>query len=127
VQLAETNQLNVENLAAFYNRRARFADEAKVLEKRLFATENADEKAQIFSRLIETARLHDLQEYLSPKFYEKVLEKNLSLYPVFEQLIERFSEEENYSEALKFARRAKSNFPKNKTFCSNGKFPFCLK
>lgn len=115
VQLAETNQSNLENLVAFYNRRARFSDEAKVLEKRLFATENADEKAQVFSRLIETARLHDFGEYLSAAFYEKALEKNLAAYPIFEQLIERFSEEENYAEALKFTRQAKSNFPEKQS------------
>ena len=111
VQLAEADQSNLENLAAFYHRRARFSDEAKVLEKRLFATENADEKAQVFSRLIEAARLHDFGEYLSAAFYEKVLEKNLSGFPIIEQLIQNFSEEENYAEALKFTRQAKSNFP----------------
>jgi len=111
VQLAEINQQSLENLAAFYNCRARFFDEAKVLEKRLFATESADEKAEMFSRLIQTARLHDFGEYLSPAFYEKVLEKNLAVYPIFEQLIQGFSEEENYAEALKFTRQAKSNFP----------------
>ncbi|MBA3783966.1 MAG: hypothetical protein H0X15_00245, partial [Acidobacteria bacterium] len=115
VQLAETNQPNLENLAAFYNRRARFSDEAKVLEKRLFATENADEKAMIFFRLMETARLHDFGEYLSPAFYEKALEKNLAVYSIFEQLIERFSEEENYTEALKFTRQAKSKFPEKQS------------
>ena len=101
IQLAETTQPNLENLAAFYNRRARFSNEAKVLEKRLFATENADEKAQVFSRLIETARLHDFEEYLSPAFYEKVLGKNLSVYPIFEQLIERFYEDENYGKTCR--------------------------
>ncbi|MEO6587865.1 MAG: hypothetical protein ABIP06_00940, partial [Pyrinomonadaceae bacterium] len=115
VHLAETSEPNLENLAAFYHRRARFSDEAKILEKRLFATENADEKAQIFSRLIEASRLHDFGEYLSPAFYEKVLEKNLSIYPIFEQLIERFSEEENYAEALKFTRQAKSKFPEKQS------------
>ena len=111
IQLADADQKNLENLAAFYHRRARFLDEAKVFEKQLSATENADEKTKIFSRLIETARLHDLPEYLSPAFYEKVLEKNLGVYPIFEQLIERFSEEENFAEALKLLRQAKINFP----------------
>ncbi|MDQ3750117.1 MAG: hypothetical protein M3367_14075 [Acidobacteriota bacterium] len=115
VQLAEANQPSLENLAAFYNRRARFSDEAKVLEKRFLAVENADEKAEVFSRLIEAARLHDFGEYLSAAFYEKVLEKNLAVYPIFEQLIERFSEEENYAEALKFTRQAKSNFPEKQS------------
>ncbi len=115
VSLAETNQSNLENLAAFYNRRARFSEEAKVLEKRLFATENEDEKARFFSRLIETAQLHGFEEYLSPAFYETVLEKNPAVYPIFEQLIERFSEEENYAEALKFTRQAKSNFPEKQS------------
>ncbi|MCY7346228.1 MAG: hypothetical protein LH614_08395 [Pyrinomonadaceae bacterium] len=114
-QSAEISQANLENLAAFYNRRARFDDEAKVLEKQLSATEDADEKAAIFSRLIETARLHDLGAYLEPAFYEQFLEKNPAIYPIFEQLIERFSEEQNYAEALKFTRQAKNNFPEKQS------------
>ena len=115
VQLAETNQPALENLAAFYNRRARFSDEAKVLEQRLFAAETEDEKAEIFSRLIEKARLHDFEEYLSPAFYEKVVEKSLGIYPIFEQLIQNFSAEENYAEALKFTRQARKNFPEKQS------------
>lgn len=77
----------------------------------MFAAENAEEKTQIFSRLIETARLHDFGEYLSAAFYEKVLEKNLAVFPIFEQLVERFSEEKNYAEALKLLRQTKKSFP----------------
>ena len=126
IQLAGTSPPNLENLAAFYHRRARFTDEAKVLEKRLFAAENADEKAQIFSRLIETARLHDFGQYLSPAFCEKVLETNLAVYPIFEQLIERFAEEENYPEALKFTRQAKNNFPEKQSVLLEREISFLL-
>lgn len=115
IKSAEKNPQNLDSLAAFYQRRARFSDEAKILEKQLSATENDNLKTQIFSRLIESARIHDFQEYLSPEFYEKITENNSAIFPIFEQLIENFTAEQNYAEALKYIRQAKSKFPEKQS------------
>lgn len=108
--LAEIDAAKLENLAAFYERRAQFEREAETLEKILFSTA-ADRRAATFERLLDTARKHDLKQYLQTSFYAKAAKQNADVYPIFERLIDNLTEEKNYAEALDFARQAKIQFP----------------
>ena len=63
IHLAEIDFAKLENLAAFYHRRARFEKEADVLNRILFSMA-AEKRAVVFEKLIDLARIHDLKEYL---------------------------------------------------------------
>jgi len=110
IHLAETDAARLENLAAFYHRRARFEAEADVLSKILFSIE-AERRVAVFERLIDLARMHDLPEYLNQEFYARVAKENPGAFEVFQKLAEKLAEEKNYAEALKFLRDAKRQFP----------------
>ncbi|MGI8639019.1 MAG: tetratricopeptide repeat protein [Pyrinomonadaceae bacterium] len=99
-----------ENLVAFYERRAEFAKKAETLEKML-ALASEEKRALIFSRLIGFARIHELEKYLKPEFYQQIAAQNPSVFPIIEQLIDKLTEEKNYAEALKILREYKDKFP----------------
>src|SRR5439155_17204412 len=86
-QLVAIDKKYANNLTSFYERRGRYADEAALLRRRL-ATADEDARPAIFEGLLETARVHDLKEYLRPEFYKDVVAQNGDVYPVFEKLIE---------------------------------------
>ncbi|HEX8734024.1 MAG TPA: hypothetical protein VF721_01790 [Pyrinomonadaceae bacterium] len=108
--LAEQEAARLEDLAAFYHRRARFEKEALVLRK-ILATTGAKNRAAVFERLIDLARMHDLQEYLKPEFYAEVAQENPDVFDIFQRLVKKLAEEKNYAEALKFLRAARAQFP----------------
>lgn len=113
LRLAEIEISKLETLAAFYHRRARFPAEAEVLRKILFSTA-PENRAAVFERLIDLARIHDLKNYLNDDFYAEVIKENPDVFEIFEKLIGKLSEEKNYAEALKFTRRARAQFPERK-------------
>ncbi|MGI8787700.1 MAG: hypothetical protein ACR2HG_08080 [Pyrinomonadaceae bacterium] len=110
IRLAKIDSSKNETLVEFYERHAEFEKEAAILEKILF-TEKAENRPAIFERLIETARQHDIKNYLQPEFYDRVARENPSVFAIFRELIKKFSEEKNYAEALNFTRQAKRQFP----------------
>lgn len=113
IRLSEIDALKTDALAAFYHRRADFGKEAEVLRKLLFTTD-VEQRADVFERLIETARIHDLKAYLNADFYAEVVRENPSAHLIFETLIDNLVEEKNYAEALKFVRQAKAQFPERR-------------
>ncbi|HEX9928606.1 MAG TPA: tetratricopeptide repeat protein [Pyrinomonadaceae bacterium] len=114
IHLTEVESSKLENLAAFYHRRARFEKEAEILRKLLF-TVKAENRAVVFGRLIDLARKHDLKQFLQNDFYAQVARENAEIYEIFEQLIHNLTEEGNFAEALNFIRRAKAPFPERKS------------
>ncbi len=110
IHLAKIDFSENETLAAFYDRRAEFEREAEVLRKILFSA-NAEKRAATFEKLIDLARVHDLQIYLQTDFYAAVAAENPNVYTVFERLVDNLAEEKNYAEALKFLRQANAQFP----------------
>lgn len=113
IRLSEINAAKIDALAAFYHRRGEYEREGEVTRKILFTTEPAN-RAAAFEKLIDLARIHDLKAYLNADFYAKVVAENPNAYSIFHKLIEKLSEEENYSEALKFVRQAKTQFPERR-------------
>src|SRR5207247_6304248 len=112
-QLVAIDKKYANNLTSFYERRGRYADEAALLRRRL-ATADEDARPAIFEGLLETARVHDLKEYLRPEFYKDVVAQNGDVYPVFEKLIEQFTNDREYTKALAYVRMAESQFPDKK-------------
>lgn len=112
--LAEIDRSKLEDLAAFYERRAQFGKEAETLKKILFSA-MVEKRAAAFEKLIDTARKHDLKEYLQTGFYSEITKENPNVYPIFERLIDNLKEEKNYAEALNFARQAKTQFPEKQS------------
>jgi len=112
--LAEIDGSKLEDLAAYYERRAQFEKEAETLKKILFST-TLEKRAEVLERLIDTARKHDLKEYLQTAFYSEITKENSNFYPIFERLIANLIEEKNYAEALNLARQAKTQFPEKQS------------
>ncbi len=113
-RLALIDPTKLENLAAFYERRGQFEEQAETLEK-ILAAADAAKRGAIFERLIDTARKHDLKVYLQPDFYAKISENNFAVYEIFERLIDNLTEEKNYAEALDFIAQAKAQFPSRRS------------
>ena len=114
IRLSEINAAQNETLAAFYERRGDYEKNAEVLRKILFTTEAAN-RAEVFERLIDAARIHDLKQYLQPSFYEQVVKENPDAFEIFLKLSEKLIEENDYAEALKFVRQARQMFPAKQT------------
>lgn len=110
LQLVELEPKRLEYLAGFYGRRGWFEKEAATLQKMLTVS-TPQEKPVIFEWLIESARKHELKQYLQPEFFQQVAKDNPDIYPIFEDLIKKLTEQADYTEALNFIRQAKANFP----------------
>jgi tetratricopeptide (TPR) repeat protein len=105
----------LETMAAFFDRRAKFTDEAKTLE-RLMQTAPLERRAEVFARLLELARTHLLQKYLAPEFYEQTLVQNPAAFEIIQQYLEKLVEEKSYPAALKLVRRYQDRFPDRRSF-----------
>jgi cellulose synthase operon protein C len=114
IRLSEIDAAKNDTLATFYQRRGAYQKEAEVLRKILFTTEPQN-RAAIFERLIDTARIHELKEYLQPAFYEQVTKENPDTFDIFRKLSEKLVEENDYSEALKYVRQARQMFPEKQS------------
>jgi hypothetical protein len=115
IRLSEIDAEKLETLAAFYHRRARFDREAETLRKILFSAATK-KRAAIFERLIDSARIHELNEFLNDDFYAQIADENPNLYEIFEKIADKLAEEKNYAGALKFLRSAKNRFPARRDF-----------
>jgi tetratricopeptide (TPR) repeat protein len=113
-RLAAADASKLELLAAFYERRARFPEQAEIVRKILFASDS-QERPAIFARLLELDRKHELKTYREKAFYDRIVEENPELYAIFEQIADRLVEDGNRDEALAFVRRAKARFPERKS------------
>lgn len=102
-------------LADFSHRRAQFEAEAEALE-RMLQVAPQENRVEIFASLIELARTHRLQKYLSPAFYQQTLAQNPSAFGIIEQYIQKLLDERNYEEALKVLREYRKNFPERQTY-----------
>jgi cellulose synthase operon protein C len=112
----QSNKLEaLETLAAFLDRRAQFAKEAATLE-RMLTSAPPERRARIFARLVELARVHGLENYLKPDFYQKYLAQGVAVFEIIEQLIDKLVEEENYTEALKVLRQYRDGFPARRSY-----------
>lgn len=110
IRLAEKDETRSERLAAFYERRARFDDEAKILNKMLSGADPS-QRPSIFGRIVDLAREHDLKQYTQLKFYREVAAQNTDVFPVFDKLIDRLANDGEYPAALEILQRAKALFP----------------
>lgn len=110
IRLAEKDEKRSEALAAFYERRARFDDEAKILNKMLSSADPSARPA-IFSRIVDLAREHDLKEYTRLEFYREVAAQNTDVFPVFDNLIDRLAKYGENPAALEILQQAKALFP----------------
>lgn len=114
IRLSEINVAKNDALAAFYQRRGAYQKQAEVLRKILFTTE-AQNRAAVFEKLIDTARIHELKEYLQPAFYEQVAKENPDTFDIYRRLSKKLVEEKDYSEALKYVRQARQLFPEQQS------------
>ncbi len=110
VALQHDSDTALETLAAFYDRRAEFAQEAAVLE-RLLTRAPVAAQASLLRRLVELARVHRLAKYLAPEFYEGVIAQDPSAYEIIEQYIDKLIAERNNAAALQVLRAHKTRFP----------------
>jgi len=115
VEIQRNDQAALNTLSAFFHRRAQFDDEAATLE-RIAAIAPPYEKANILRELIELARVHKLENYISPNFYKQIADQNPVVFEIITQYIDKLVEEKDYAEALKAARQYENYFPADKNY-----------
>jgi tetratricopeptide (TPR) repeat protein len=115
VQLQTDSPEALETLAAFHDRRAQFEKEAATIE-RMLAVAPAGRRAQIFGRLVDLARVHRLEHYLKPDFYQKYIAQDAGVSGIIEQLLDKLAEEHNYTEAIEVLRQYKERFPERRSY-----------
>ncbi|MBO0724463.1 MAG: hypothetical protein J2P52_02595 [Blastocatellia bacterium] len=115
VDLEKSSLAALERLANFYERRARFADEAAARE-RMIAAAPRSERAPILRDLIEMARSHRLEKYERPDFFRALIASDPGSFEVVKEFVEHLIEQKDYTEALGAARRHKASFPDEKNF-----------
>ena len=103
----------LNTLAKFFNRRAQFAAEAESLE-RLLRVAPAERRVEVFRELIELAERHLLDKYLTPTFYEQIVEQNPSAFEIVAQYQERLTEQGNFDTALTLLRQNRERFPEHR-------------
>jgi cellulose synthase operon protein C len=97
---------NLEKLADFYHRRANFVSEAETLEK-IFHT---DKTIATFTELVELARIHEIEKYLQPDFFQQVADETNDSLPIIQDLIDKLVEDKNVTKALEIIRKFKAKF-----------------
>ncbi len=100
----------LETLASFLDRRAMFDQEGETIERLLQLAPPAD-RAELFGRLVEFARVHSLAKYQTAAFYQQILEQNPTAFEIIEQYVQKLADEQNYTEALKVLRQAGDQVP----------------
>lgn len=113
VELNAENEQSLEELAAYFGRRAQFERQAEILEKMLKRAPET-RRAEIFGRLVETARIHKLEKYLTPEFYRQIIAENPASFAIIEDFIAKLFEEKRYDEALAALRQNRQNFPEKR-------------
>jgi len=110
----EPNQQEaLTTMTEFFHRRAQFAAEVESLE-RLLAIAPEERRIEIFRKLIELAERHRLDKYLTPVFFEQIVEQNPSAFEIVEQYQEKLVEQGNYEAALNLLRQNKDRFPEHR-------------
>jgi tetratricopeptide (TPR) repeat protein/predicted TPR repeat methyltransferase len=115
VELQSNKPEALEILASFFDRRAQFEKEAATFEHLLDITP-PERSPQIFARLIELARTHRLENYLKPEFYQKYIERGAASFEIIEQLLDKLTEEKNYTEALTALRQYKDRYLQRQSY-----------
>lgn len=110
IRLSGIDPASRYELADFYHRRGRYADECKVLSD-ILAGSQSTEKSTVFDRLFTLARTHDLKEFRSTEFLRQTAADNAEVLDVLVRIVDGLSIEEEKEEALKTLRQARSLFP----------------
>jgi len=115
VELERESAEALEQLAAFHHRQARFADEAKTLERMIHTAAPAG-RAGILERLMELARIHNLADYLRPDFYRQLIASDPTVFEIVRKFIDRLLEQTRYDEALRTLRQYRGHFPDHQLY-----------
>ncbi|HMV87691.1 MAG TPA: hypothetical protein PKA34_31670 [Blastocatellia bacterium] len=115
VELEKNSVAALRRLAEFYDRRARFGDEAATLE-RMMAASPAGERPAILNELIELARRHRLEKYRQPAFFQQLIASDPAAFAVVRQFIQHLTEKKDHAGALGVIRQYKASFPAEQDF-----------
>lgn len=115
VELEPNKTAALKSLASFYNRRARFAEQAATLE-RVIAASPVQERATVLRELIELAAKHRLDKYQRPEFFTRLIAADPAAFGIVEQFVKQLIEQNDYVEALKAVRQYKNSFPAERRF-----------
>jgi tetratricopeptide (TPR) repeat protein len=113
VEHESNKQEALNTMAAFFDRRAQFAAEAESLE-RLLEIAPEERRVDVFRRLTALAEKHQLDKYLKPTFYEKIVEQNPSAYDIVKQYEDKLVEQGNSDAALNLLRQNRDRFPEHR-------------
>ncbi|MBL8189555.1 MAG: hypothetical protein JNK38_16210, partial [Acidobacteria bacterium] len=115
VELEANKPAALKSLASFYNRRARFGEQAATLE-RLIDVSPVQERATVLGELIELAAKHRLAKYQRPEFFKRLIAADPAAFGIVERFIEHLIEQDDDAAALQAIRQYKTSFPAEQQF-----------
>lgn len=115
VELEANKPTALKSLADFYNRRARFAEQAATLERVIDASP-VQERAAVLGELIELATKHRLGKYQRPEFFTRLIAADPAAFGIVERFIEHLMEQHDSVIALQAIRQYKTSFPAEHRF-----------
>lgn len=115
VELEPNKSVALKSLASFYNRRARFVEQAATLE-RVFDASLTQERTAVLGELIELAAKHRLGKYQRPEFFTRLIATDPAAFEIVERFIEHLIEQNDYAAALQAIRQYKTSFPTEHRF-----------
>jgi tetratricopeptide (TPR) repeat protein len=115
VELEKNGLAALESLAAFYARRAAFAEEAAARE-RMIAAAPRDARAEIVRELIEMARLHRLEKYQRSDFFRQVIAADPAAFGVVKEFIDHLIEQGERADALAAIRQYRDAIPAERDY-----------
>lgn len=98
---------DLNNLADFYHRRAKFEKEAEILEQIL----QQEKTPQAFERLVKFSQFHQIDKYLQHQYFQQIAADNEESFQIVENVIHTFIEQNQKEQALKIIRQYKTKFP----------------
>ena len=109
VELEPNKPAALKSLASFYNRRARFGEQAATLQRVIDASP-VQERATVLGELIELAAKHRLAQYQRPEFFKRLIAADPAAFGIVERFIEHLIEQKDYAAALRAIRQYKTSF-----------------
>lgn len=115
VELEKNSLAALEALAAFYARRAAFAEEAAARE-RMIAAAPREARAGIVRGLIEMARLHRLEKYQRSDFFRQVIAADPAAFGVVKEFIDHLIQQGERADALAAIRQYRDAIPAERDY-----------
>lgn len=126
VNLSQSSQTALTELAKFYQEQAEFEKQADTLNKIMQKVPD-NERSEILTELISLADKHEINKYLGVTFYQETLSRYPDNQLILEQYIDKLIENKDYQKALALVSNYQQNLPDSDYYFLNKQAEILLK